>query len=310
MKQKYQELNINRDFSDILSTYLNFIKWNIVGFTKGYLKNAGLLIITLILASYFITTGVMELIAIESSSNFGTNSSDSYLFSIGIGGLLFFIIIISMGIYNYGLSSLYLIKYDTNKDGEINFREVITFLKPEFGKLFLFLLTLIPLMLIGGFISVAVSFIPLFGIFVNYFIQFLMTAWFGISVYALLKEDLGIFKALGKGWKLVTGQFWKCIGINAVIGFITGVLLIAAMIIPGILLGVYTYHVVESEIVYSTSIIARIVYSFGVVLFVLMAVFTQCLGQFANGMLYHTLTEAKENNYTRAKIDQIGTFRD
>ena len=89
-------------------------------------------------------------------------------------------------------------------------------------------------------------------------------------------------------------------------GLLLGILLMLALIIPGIIIGVYTFHVIENNVDYSQSIVSTIVYTLGTCFILIIAVYGQCLSQFVNGILYYALHEKTYNENTRASIDQIG----
>ena len=79
-----------------------------------------------------------------------------------------------------------------------------------------------------------------------------------------------------------------------------------ALIIPGVIIGIYTFHIVENNVDYSTSIVSTIIYTLGTCLFLIIAIYGQCLSQFVNGILYYALHEKTYNVNTRSKIEQIG----
>ena len=122
----------------------------------------------------------------------------------------------------------------------------------------------------------------------------------------MLQKKKGVTEALGEGWKLVTTNFWKSIGVNFILGLLLGILLMIALIVPGIIVGVYTFHVVENNVDYSHSIVSTIVYTLGTCIVLIIGVYGQCLSQFVNGLLYYALHEKTYNENTRANIEQIG----
>ena len=78
------------------------------------------------------------------------------------------------------------------------------------------------------------------------------------------------------------------------------------LVIPSILIGIYTFHVVENDVDVSTSIISTIIYTLGLCALLIIMVYAQCLSQFVNGILYYALHEKTYNLNTRSKIEQIG----
>jgi len=83
---------------------------------------------------------------------------------------------------------------------------------------------------------------------------------------------------------------------------------LVALIIPGIIIGLYTFHVVENEVDVSESIVATVIYTIGFALYLIVLVYGQCLSQFVNGFLFYSLHEETYNTNTRSKIEQIGNL--
>ncbi|VXB05145.1 hypothetical protein [Maribacter litoralis] len=309
MKNNYIPLKVNREFGGIISVYFDFFKQNIKNFTNVFISYNGIFLIGLLITSYLLVSGFIGMIAQESGqSPFAENigNEQEYFIYLGIGGFLFFVIFLGVAFLNYSLSTSYMIKYVETKDSNVDKKDVWQYAKSQFGNVLLFVLLLIPIYMVYFIIAVILAIIPLLGFFAQYIVQFFLTAWVGVSFFDMLANKKGVTEALGEGWKLVTGSFWKSIGVNFILGLLLGLLLMVALIIPGIIIGVYTFHVVENDVDYTNSIVSTIVYTLGLSIFLIIAVYGQCLSQFINGILYYALHEKTYNENTRAKIEQIG----
>ncbi len=310
MQENYIPLRINRDFGDIITTYFDFFKQNIKKFTNVFLSYNGIFFVALLIVSYLMVSGFMGLIASESNL-YGLNrpeegADENYLILIGFGGLLFFVVFIAVAVLNYSLSSSYMILYDHKESNHFEKKEVWAFTRNQFGNIILFVLLLIPIYLIFMIISVFCAIIPILGIFIQYILQFAMTAWLGVSFFDMLQNKKGVSTALGEGWNLVMKNFWKSVGVNFVLGLLLAILMVLALTIPGVIMGVYTFHVVENDVDFVNSVVATVVYTLGTCIFLIVLVYGQCLSQFGNGLLYYALHEKTYNINTRKKIDQIG----
>ena len=84
-------------------------------------------------------------------------------------------------------------------------------------------------------------------------------AWAGVSYFVLLNEKKSITDALGEGWNLVYKNFWVAVGVNFILGILNNLLIFVLMIVPSIIIGVYTYHVVENDVNVMVEIIPKIV---------------------------------------------------
>ncbi|HAF79263.1 MAG TPA: hypothetical protein DCG42_18300, partial [Maribacter sp.] len=309
MKDNYIPLKVNREFGGIISAYFDFFKQNIKSFTNVFLSYNGVFLIGLLITSYLLVSGFIGMIAHESGqSPFSDNlaAEEEYYVYLGIGGFLFFIIFLGVAFLNYSLSTSYMIKYEETKDSNVDKKEVWQYAKSQFGNILLFVLLLIPIYLVYFIVAIILAIIPLLGFFAQYIVQFFLTAWIGVSFFDMLQNKKSVTDALGEGWKLVTGSFWKSIGVNFILGLLLGLLLMIALTIPGIIIGVYTFHVVENDVDYTNSIVSTIVYTLGLSIFLIIAVYGQCLSQFINGILYYALHEKTYNENTRSRIEQIG----
>lgn len=308
MKQDYFELKENRDFGDIITLYFDFFKQNIKKFTDTFISYNGFFLIGLLIVSYILVSGFIGLVT--STPNYSTEINvlpdTSYETYLIVGFILFFLIFIVLGVLNFGLSASYMIKYVDTKGIGFDKKEVWALVKERLGSIIGFILLLIPLYIGFIIVSIILAFIPLLGMLVQYVIQFFISAWIGVSLFAMLYEKRDIASAFGEGWKLVTNNFWKSIGVNFILGLLVGILLMLILTIPGIIIGVYSYHVVDSNVSISESIFAKIIYTLGTCIFLILLVYSHCLTQFINGILFFNLHEKQYNTNTRAKIDQIG----
>ncbi len=308
MKDKYLELRINRDFGDILTVYFDFLKQNIKKFTNVFLSYNGIFLIGLLITSYLLVSGFVGMIS-ENSNLYGINtgqtSEGTYWIYVIAGGILFFLIFLMVAGLNFSLSSSYMIKYDEHKGMDFDKTEVWNLTKDKLGSTLVFILLLIPIYVLFFIASIIFAFIPLLGMFAQYILQFFMTAWIGVSFFSMLSEDKGVTDAFGEGWNLVSKNFWKSVGVNFILGLLNGLLMFIVLIIPAILIGIYTFHVVENNVNVG-GIVSTVVYTLGLCAFLILMVYAQCLSQFINGILFYTLHEKTYNVNTRSKIEQIG----
>jgi hypothetical protein len=309
MEKKYIELQINRDFGDIITTYFDFFKQNIKKFTNVFVSYNGVFLVGLLIASYLLVSGFIGLIAHENQggSFSATATLDTkYTVYLVAGGIIFFVIFILVGVLNYSLASSYMIRYEETKGLDFDKKTVWEHTKSRLGSTIIFILLLI--LIFVGFLIVAIIlvFIPLLGMFAQYIIQYFVMSWLGVSFFAMLRDNKGVTESLGEGWKLVTANFWKAVGVNFIMGILLSILLFLALTIPGVIIGIYTFHVVENNVDYASSIVTTVVYTLGTCLVLIIAVYGQCLTQFVNGILYYSLHEKTYNTNTRGKIEQIG----
>lgn len=309
MKDKYIELRINRDFGDILSVYFDFIRQNIKKFTNVFLSYNGIFLIGLLITSYLLVSGFVGIIT-EGSNIYGMGSGESnegtYWTYIIVGSIIFFIIFILVAGFNFSLSSSYLVKYDEHKGQGFDKREVWEHTKGNLGNTLVFILLLIPIYGVFFIIALVFAFIPLLGMFAQYIVQFALTAWIGVSFFSMMSQSKGVIDGFGEGWNLVINNFWRSVGVNFILGLLNGLLFFIILIVPSIIIGIYTFHVVENNVDVGGSIVSTVIYTLGLCLLLILMVYAQCLSQFVNGILFYALHEKTYNINTRSKIDQIG----
>ncbi|MEE9363649.1 MAG: hypothetical protein V3U92_13705 [Cellulophaga sp.] len=309
MQNKYLELKINRDFGDIITIYFDFFKQNIKKFSNVFIRYNGIFLIGLLIISYLLVSGAIGLIHQENSNAFSASDNNmSYYMYIGFSAILFFIIFLVTALLNYSLSTSYMIHYDSANGNDFDKTNVWSFVKDKLGKIILFVLILIPIYIGFMIVSVICAIIPIIGIFAQYILQFFLAAWIGVSFFVMLKEGKDIGDSFSEGWHLVTKNFWKSVGVNLILGILIGILILLVLMIPGILIGLYTWHVVENDVAYTTDIVTKIIYTLGMCSILIVITFSHCLSQFINGILYFTLHEKTYNTNTRNKIDQIGNL--
>lgn len=303
-QKKYIELKVNRDFGDIVTTYFDFIKQNLKNFTNIFLSYNGIFLIGLLIVSYLLVSGFIGMIGSYDSS-VGDGDETFWIYLI-VGGILFFIIFIIVAMLNYSLAAAYMISYEAKKGATIDKREVWNFFIQKIGSILLFVLLLIGIYVGVSIVGIILAIIPIVGIFAYYILIFFVLAWFGVSFFSMLQENKGVTEAFGEGWNLVTKSFWKAVGVNFILGLLNGILFFIVLIIPGVIIGIYTFHVVQNEVDVSAGVVPTIIYTLGTCMILIVSVYSQCLSQFVNGLLYYGLHEKEYNTNTRSKIDQIG----
>jgi hypothetical protein len=304
VKDTYIELRTRSTFGDIINTYFLFLKYNFKAYTNLYLRyNAASIVLTLI-ASYLLATGFMGLASRDFRFGMGNNiESDSYF----IGGLVVFLLILFItSLINYSFSSAYIASYVKNR-GVIDSKAIWQSILNNLGTIIVFIL--IGALLYGLYliISVMVSFIPLLGMIIQYGLSFTLTAIFGLTFMSIFATRKSFGDAISEGFDFTFSNFWRVILYGLVIGILN--FLISALIaaIPSVIIGIYVYFSVESNVDLLTSTFATLVFTFGFAAFILSFIYTQALSQLSYGILYYNLFEMKYNVFLREKIEQIGS---
>ncbi len=299
MQQEKIELRQKFDVGEMIKIYFDFFKQNFKNFTNIFISYNGVFILTFLGISYLLVTGFIGV-----SKNSG---DDSATMLIGFGALAFFLVFIVVAALNYSLSSSYISHYVKQDGIDVEKKSVWKLVLYNFGNIIVFILLLI-VIYIGFFVaSMILAFIPIIGGIAQWILSLAMTSWFGVSFMVMLHEKKGVTEAFGEGWRLVTKNFWKCVGVNLIIGVLTGILIILVLTIPGVLIGIYSFHAVETGVDIKNSVVAKTVWIIGLCVFFVIITYSQVLSQFINGILYFSIHEQTYNEYTREKIKQIGS---
>ncbi|HUH45517.1 MAG TPA: hypothetical protein VLZ54_00080 [Arenibacter sp.] len=307
--KKYLELNIDREFGEIINLYFDFFKANIKKFTNIFLSYNGIFLIGLVLVSYLLVSGILTMVGNEQSllmDSMETTGQGSWIY-LAVGGILFSLIFFTVAVMNYSLSTSYMIHYEEHKGTGFEKSDVWTMIIDNLGKIVVFILILIVLFFGLMIVALILAIIPLVGMLAQYVIQYFLMAWAGVSFFALLKENRSVTDSLQEGWNLVYKNFWRAVGVNFILGLLIGLLFMVVLMVPGILIGIYTFHVVQSGVDISGSVVPTLVYTLGTCILLITVVYSQCLSQFVNGILYFALREKTYNLHARSKIDQIGS---
>jgi hypothetical protein len=123
---------------------------------------------------------------------------------------------------------------------------------------------------------------------------------------AMINDNKDVTDAFGEGWKLMKSFFWKSVLSNLVIGMLLGILMMVVMMVPGILIGVYAFHSLDTGVDLANSAGANVVWTLALSLLLILYTLNQSMIQFVNGILYYSLHEETYNEATRERIENIG----
>ena len=306
MQHKHIELKTQRDVGEMITTYFEFFKQNFKSFLNIFISYNGLFILGYLGVSYLMVTGFVgtfvntPVYGIE-----GGPSGDEAYFAAGIIG--FFILFIITTVMNYSLAAIYTIQYQENKNGVVEKRKVWEVVKSNLGKIVLFVVLAVIMYLVLMVFGVIISFIPFLGSIAYYIMILAFMSWMGVSFMAMINDGKEVTDSLGEGWKLVKKYFWKSVLSNLVIGMLLGILMMVVLMIPGILIGIYAFHSLDTGVDLANSPVANVVWTLALSLLLILSSLNQSLSQFVNGIIYYSLHEETYNETTRERIDNIGT---
>jgi len=300
MLHKKIEFRQQLGVGDIVTFYFDFLKQNFKRFTNIFISYNGIFILAFLGISYLLVTGFVGM------TNSQTTSEAEAIMYLGFGGFAFFVVFVIVASLNYSLSASYVSNYVVGETIEVDKIDVWKKVKDKFGNIVVFVLLLI-VIYIGYFIvSFILAIIPIIGTFAQSILNFAVSGWFGVSFMVMLHENKSVSSAFSEGWNLVFKNFWKTVGVNFILSLLNTILLFLVLSIPGILIGFYMFHAVETGDDLANSMVSKIVWIIATWIFMVAITYSQALTQFVNGILYFSLHEQTYNEFIRAKIEQIG----
>ncbi len=305
MQQKYIPLKQQRDVGDLITTYFDFLKTNFKPFLNIFISYNGLFILGFLGVSYLLITGFVGTFFQTPQMGISNDITNYQIYMI-VGGLGYFVLLIITAILNYSLAAVYLIKYEENKGELVEKRAVWEMVKNNLGKIILFIILLIFMYVAVMVVGVIVSFVPFLGTLAYYLLLLAYTSWMGLSFMSLIKDNKEVTEAFGEGWTLLKKYFWKSILTNLVITLLLVILMMVVLMVPGILVGVYAFHSLDTGVDLANSPIATVVWTLALTVVLILYTINQSLSQFVNGILYFSLHEETYNEATRERINNIG----
>ncbi len=305
MQHKHIQLKQQRDIGEMITTYFEFFKQNFKPFLNIFISYNGIFILGFLGVSYLLVTGLVG--AFLAPTGFGIgNDPSNYIAFLVAGSLGFLLLFLITAILNYSLAAVYMIQYEANKGEAVDKRKVWEVVKQNLGKIALFIVLMMLMYLGVMVVGVIISFIPLLGTFAYYIMILAYTSWMGLSFMAMINDNKEVTDAFGEGWKLLRKFFWKSVLSNLVIGMLLGILMMVVLMVPGILIGIYAFHSLDTGVDLANSPVSNVVWTLALSLVLILYTINQSLAQFVNGILYYSLHEETYNEATRERIDNIG----
>ncbi|PHS66709.1 MAG: hypothetical protein COB12_05765 [Flavobacterium sp.] len=300
MPQKKIEFRQQLGVGDIVTFYFDFLKQNFKSYLNIFISYNGIFILAFLGISYLLITGFIGM------ANEDTMSEMESGLYVGFGFIAFAIVFIIVAALNYSLSAAYVSNYVTNDTIEVDKTKVWKQVKDNFSNIVLFVLLLVVIYVGFLIVSVILAIIPIIGSIAQSILNFAVSGWFGVSFMVMIHQKQNITNSFSEGWNLIFKNFWKTVGVNFILSLLNYLLIFLILSIPGILIGFYSFHAVDSGLDMSNSIVVKIIWI--IALWLVLIVFTlfNSLMQFVNSILYFSLHEQTYNDFIRAKIEEIG----
>lgn len=312
------ELYKKRDLSAYFSDTITFFKIFGKHFFKNFFIINGVFLMILVVLIYFISKIYMEVL-FSNGINMGNNPdylvdyfNNNVLLIIGCFIVVFLLIII-LSMLNISFPVIYLKLFEKTKSDTFSTQEIIDDLKKIVGKMLVFLLGSVFIIMPLAFIVFGFLFLLCFilvGIPLLIIAGAAFFSWVTLSYYEFILNKVSFLNALSNGYRMVKQQFWTIVGttflmmllIQIIQGFITMVPYLISIV----------WMLTATENFQGTSQPENLS-AMGIIMAVIM-VFSVLLSYIFNnfiiinqGLIYYSLQEEKENYTLKNQIDLIGT---
>ncbi len=304
-----------RKFSDYFTDTIGFFSATGKHYFKNYFIIIGGFLMALIVLIYFISTTYMEVVfSMLNNQSAETNFVYDYLSEHAVLYIsvvaVFFLLAIILSMINITYPVIYLQLIEKNNGADFSTKAIISALKDNIGRLLLFFLGMLLLILPLAMVLFGVLFllvfiiigIPLFLIVIPAFLS-----WIALSYHEYIIKRVGFFEALTTGFSLLRQQFWTIVGTTALMFLAVQMIQGTVTMIPyiiGFIMMFTTDGVNEASDIQAKASI------FFVVMMVLSVLASYIFNNFMiinQGLIYYSLREENENNTTKTEIDAIGT---
>ena len=316
MFELYKKRDLSANFSDTTAFFKTFGKH----YFKNYLVINGMFLMILVVLIYFISKVYMEVLFSginlrnENNSNYLMDYFNNNMALIAGGFIITFLLIVILSMLNISFPVIYLKLVEKTNGNAFSTQEIISGLKANIGKMIVFFLgsifIILPLAVIIFGLLFLLCFI-LIGIPLLFIVGSAFISWITLSYYEYILKDVGYFTAFANGFGLVKQQFWTIVGTTFLMMMLVQIIQGFITMIPYVISMVWMF--VSTRNIDKTGPPTEVFSTMGILIAVIM-VFSILLSYIFNnfilvnqGLIYYGLQEEKENNSTKSQIDLIGT---
>lgn len=315
MFELYTKRDLSANFSDTTTFFKSFGKH----YFKNYLIINGIFLMLLVVLIYFISKVYMEVLfsgisTMRTNPNYLMAYFNNNIFLIIVGFAITFLLIVILSMLNISFPVIYLKLFEKNNSHNFETQDIINGLKATIGKMIVFFLgsifIILPLAFIVFGLLILLCFI-LIGIPLLFIVGPAFISWITLSYYEYILKNVGFFTALSNGFSMVKQQFWTTVGTTFLMLMLIQIIQGCITVIPYILNMIWMSTTVKNMDIANQP--TDTFSTMGIILAVIM-VFSVLLSYIFNnfiivnqGLIYYSLQEEKENNSTKSQIDLIGT---
>lgn len=297
-----------RNFSDYINDTISFFKMEGKTFFTNFFTLCGPLLLVLFVCVYFLFDMFFNTIMNDSMDSVDELLNNNFGLAILLAIVTFIVgLVISIIAYTYPV--YYLKNMTTLPKSYKEITPIKSELKKDFGRLIIFTLgmmfLILPLMMIAFTVSALLIFL-LIGIPLLLILLPAFTSWITIAYYEYVTNKNGFFTSFKEAFYIIKSNFWAIIGNTIILYLIINILVSILSAIPQIIyyVGIFTSDQNIEDIAltpgYKIMLIAVIVIS------TLVSFIANSFLIINQGLIYYSAREHKENTQSHVDIDMIG----
>ncbi|WP_204346528.1 hypothetical protein [Psychroserpens algicola] len=305
----------SRGFGEYFQDTFAFLKQNGKHLYKHFFIINGAFLLILMVMTYFISKFYTDIV-FGGFVNGNVNALEKYINeNSGLFALLFIVFLIIgvvAAIISYAFVPIYLKLYVKHDGKHFSASDIIKSYKHNIGKILVFLicglLILIPIAIFAGIVSFILS-ITIIGMLLLPLVVGGVSLFYQGGLMEYLEQKKGIWESFGYFWSLMSRKFWAAIGsvgiffvmaylaqmVVTFVPYIFGIVNLFIDVEPG-------YNPDPTEIQKTMTIILLVIFLLSFIVGSLLNVIVQ-LNQ---GVIFYSLKEDNENINTKSDIDLIG----
>ncbi|MEY8848426.1 hypothetical protein AB9K26_06410 [Psychroserpens sp. XS_ASV72] len=310
------QLYKSRDFGAYFQDTFQFIRRNGKHLFKNYLIVNGIFILILMVIGYFFSKFYTDVVFGGIITN-NTNAFDEYI-NNNAGwfvflALAFVLIALISAIISYSYIPIYLQLYTKHDGKNFNATDIINSYKTHIGKILIFLvcgiLLVIPVGLVAGIASFVLA-ITIVGLFLIPLVIGAVSLLYQGALIEYIENRKGIWESFGYSWTLMGSKFWAAVGCVGLFYLMSYIAQNVVALIPYFAFIVDLITETQSGVNPDPQAINKSASIMMIAIFVLtylVGTFLNVIVQVNQGVVFYSLKEDNENINTKSDIDLIGS---
>lgn len=306
-----------RDFGEYVSDTFQFFKQTGKHYLKNYFTISGIILMIMVVVNYFLFQVYFDFFLKIDQLNNNMDYLENYISGnfpiIILVAVSLFLFFIFTSMLNYSIPVIYMDLYEKNNGNNFGSKDILKKFKDNFGKILIFFLgtifLIVPLLMVVFSVLILLCFV-IIGIPLLLFAIPTSFCWITLSFYEYLNNDNGFFESYGDGFRNIKNQYFPIVGSAMVVFIIIQTAMTIFTLIPYsiAMASFFTATQDPSNInVDDTFSTMKIMMTIVMVISMLMSFILNNLLMINQGLVHYSRIEFDENKSSQDSIDLIGS---